>query len=212
MLRRPRIEKIALFFIFGVGSIAALASVARLPTIHAYSKATDKFEASSSVGLWSMIELNIAIMCASVSAFKPLFVRQPRRRSWDVISGPSTSNSGVARPKSDHWLNTQLENIDSMADEEKMQPNPEPRAESKLEMAVESSVSRSATLSSPAHPPQPHPWDRREDDDSFENTFSFTPMSPPPRQHQEIGRKQSMVNAGMSLPKCTLSFQERESK
>lgn len=93
--KRPLQEKIALALIFGAGIFAAIMSVVRLQSIYTYTLATDPFrdaiavsfrcfsyvqlEARKStdrcaqVNLFSQIEINVAILCASLPALKPIF-------------------------------------------------------------------------------------------------------------------------------------------
>ncbi|KAJ4383756.1 hypothetical protein N0V85_008422 [Neurospora sp. IMI 360204] len=78
-IHRPPREKIALFLIFGVGAVGAVASIVRLHTVYTYTLAKDPFHEGIKVNLWSVIEVTIAISCASVSALKPIFSRRQRR-------------------------------------------------------------------------------------------------------------------------------------
>ncbi|KAF0330657.1 integral membrane protein [Colletotrichum asianum] len=76
---RPRREKIALAIIFGVGAFATITSIIRLHTIYTYTLAKDLFQESILVNVWSMLEINIGIICASVPALKPLFTPRALR-------------------------------------------------------------------------------------------------------------------------------------
>lgn len=78
---RPRREKIALSIIFGVGLFATITSVIRLHTIYTYTLAKDVFRESILVNIWSMLEINIGIICASVPALKPLFTPKALREA-----------------------------------------------------------------------------------------------------------------------------------
>ncbi|CCF47187.1 integral membrane protein [Colletotrichum higginsianum] len=78
---RPRREKIALSIIFGVGLFATITSVIRLHTIYTYTLAEDVFRESILVNIWSMLEINIGIICASVPALKPLFTPKALREA-----------------------------------------------------------------------------------------------------------------------------------
>ncbi|KAK0636423.1 integral membrane protein [Bombardia bombarda] len=86
-INRPTRDKVALFLIFGVGTFAAVASVVRLHTIRTYTLATDPFREGILVNLWSVIEVTIAISCASVSALKPIFSGRQRRITRAAMSG-----------------------------------------------------------------------------------------------------------------------------
>nr|CAD71216.1 hypothetical protein [Neurospora crassa] len=88
-IHRPPREKVALFLIFGVGTFATIASIVRLHTIYTYTLAKDPFHEGTKVNLWSVIEVTIAISCASVSALKPMFSRRQRRLTLGAIGGRS---------------------------------------------------------------------------------------------------------------------------
>ncbi|KAI0477844.1 hypothetical protein GGR56DRAFT_429377 [Xylariaceae sp. FL0804] len=66
-----------LYGVFGVGAIATAMSCVRLSSIYTYTLATDPFKDGVLINLWSMIEINVAIWCASAPALKPIFT--PRR-------------------------------------------------------------------------------------------------------------------------------------
>ncbi len=102
-INRPTHEKIALFIIFGVGTFAAVASMVRLHTIYTYTEAADPFKDSLLVNIWSMIEVNIAIACASVPALKPLFSASQRRRTLEAISGASRRGTSSGEGKIRSW-------------------------------------------------------------------------------------------------------------
>lgn len=72
-INRPGREKIALICVFGVGTFATIVAIVRLHTIYTYTLADDLFKHSILVNLWSIIEINVAVVCASVPALKPLF-------------------------------------------------------------------------------------------------------------------------------------------
>lgn len=104
-INRPKREKIALFLIFGAGTFAAISSIIRLHTIYRYTYATDKFHESILVNLWSMIEVCIAVCCASVPALKPVFSRSQRMRSRRAAATnseqtPRDSETVGSRPRS----------------------------------------------------------------------------------------------------------------
>lgn len=72
-INRPMKEKVALVVIFGIGLFATIMSIVRLHTIYIYTLAEDPVRDGILVNLWSVIEVNAAIICASVPALKPLF-------------------------------------------------------------------------------------------------------------------------------------------
>ena len=56
-------------------------AIVRLHTIYTYTLAADPFQQSILVNLWSVIEINVAIACASAPALKPLFTPQALREA-----------------------------------------------------------------------------------------------------------------------------------
>ncbi|KAI0432456.1 hypothetical protein F5Y09DRAFT_353534 [Xylaria sp. FL1042] len=76
-LKISRHNRYVLYGIFGIGSFATAMSCVRLYSIHIYTLAKDPFKDGVLVNLWSMVEVNIAIVCASIPALKPLIA--PRK-------------------------------------------------------------------------------------------------------------------------------------
>lgn len=71
-LKVSRHSRHVLYGIFGVGAFATAMSIVRLYSIHIYTLAEDPFKDGVLVNIWSMVEVNIAIVCASIPALKPL--------------------------------------------------------------------------------------------------------------------------------------------
>ncbi|KAK3376143.1 integral membrane protein [Lasiosphaeria ovina] len=90
-INRPRHEKIALVSIFGIGTFATVVAIVRLHTIYTYTLATDPFQQSILVNVWSIIEINIAVICASAPALKPLFTPQALKSAREGSSPPKHS-------------------------------------------------------------------------------------------------------------------------
>lgn len=78
---RPPREKIALFIIFGLGIISTLASIIRLQSLRIFTLSNDPFYDSLPINTWSMVEVNIGILCASIPTLKPLLSRAQSHRS-----------------------------------------------------------------------------------------------------------------------------------
>jgi len=91
-IQRPNREKVALFLIFGAGAFACVASIIRLYSIRIFTESDDPFRDGIPVNLWSMIEVTVAISCASVPAFKPIFSRHQRAATR---AARSKSSSGM---------------------------------------------------------------------------------------------------------------------
>lgn len=97
-INRPQHEKIALFAIFGIGSVSCIMSIVRLHSIYTYTLAEDPFHEAIQVNVWSQIEFHIAIICASVPALKPLFspkrLRELSNRSSHKYHSQSSERTG----------------------------------------------------------------------------------------------------------------------
>ncbi|CAI6337296.1 unnamed protein product [Periconia digitata] len=77
-IQRPQHEKLALIVVFSLGVFSCIASIVRLHSIHIYTESDDPFYDSVPVNLWSMVEVNIGIWCASIPALKALVSRNQR--------------------------------------------------------------------------------------------------------------------------------------
>ncbi|KUI53466.1 hypothetical protein VP1G_00890 [Cytospora mali] len=90
--------RFALAVVFGTGAFAAIVSVVRLRSIYTYTFSTDPYRGSIDVNFWSVIEVNVAILCASVPALKPIFtphhLRELRRRNQYRYRGRDDSSYG----------------------------------------------------------------------------------------------------------------------
>ncbi|KAI1864936.1 uncharacterized protein JN550_008482 [Neoarthrinium moseri] len=73
MIHVARREKIALYCVFGIGAFATAISCVRLQSIYVFTFSKDPFHDSIPVNLWSVIEVNSAIICATIPSLKPLF-------------------------------------------------------------------------------------------------------------------------------------------
>ncbi|KFZ25136.1 hypothetical protein V502_00387 [Pseudogymnoascus sp. VKM F-4520 (FW-2644)] len=68
-------KKIALIFLFALGSFACITSMIRLKYVVAYGTSVDVTYVNVDVILWSVLEDYVAIICASLMCFRPLFIR-----------------------------------------------------------------------------------------------------------------------------------------
>ena len=76
---RPSREKLALYIIFGLGIVSMIASIVRLQSLRIFTLSKDPFYDSLPINTWSMVEVNIGMICASIPTLKPLaskFFRQ----------------------------------------------------------------------------------------------------------------------------------------
>ncbi|KAH9866501.1 hypothetical protein J1614_008191 [Plenodomus biglobosus] len=80
-VQRPTREKFALVGIFSLGVFSCTASIVRLHSIRIFTESNDPFLDSVPINLWSMVELNTGILCASIPSLKALFSKVQRERS-----------------------------------------------------------------------------------------------------------------------------------
>ncbi|KAF1993499.1 hypothetical protein P154DRAFT_450033 [Amniculicola lignicola CBS 123094] len=85
-IRRPFREKIALFFVFGLGIFSTIASITRFQFLRLFIVSKDPFYDAMPINLWSMVEVNVGILCASVSTLRPLFSKAQRLRTKQALS------------------------------------------------------------------------------------------------------------------------------
>ncbi|KAF1918624.1 hypothetical protein BDU57DRAFT_116496 [Ampelomyces quisqualis] len=74
-LRLPRRQKMGLVGVFGLGGIVCIVSILRLVLVHHFAHLGRVTRAGTFAMIWSAIELNVAIICASLLVLKPLFAR-----------------------------------------------------------------------------------------------------------------------------------------
>ncbi|KAF1844422.1 uncharacterized protein K460DRAFT_163848 [Cucurbitaria berberidis CBS 394.84] len=82
---RPPREKIALFVIFGLGIVSMIASIVRLQSLRLFTLSNDPFYDSLPINTWSMVEVNIGILCASIPTLKPLVSKAQRHRTKNAM-------------------------------------------------------------------------------------------------------------------------------
>jgi hypothetical protein len=64
--------------VFSLGVFSCISSIVRLHSIRIYTESSDPFYDSVPINLWSMVEVNIGIWCASMPALKALIAPRPR--------------------------------------------------------------------------------------------------------------------------------------
>ncbi|KJZ75160.1 hypothetical protein HIM_05354 [Hirsutella minnesotensis 3608] len=76
-LQIPRRAKIVLMAVFACGGFACIVAIVRLHSLYVNNSAPIDQQPLSGVdiAIWSGLEINVAIICASVPALKPLFVK-----------------------------------------------------------------------------------------------------------------------------------------
>ncbi|KAF2705774.1 hypothetical protein K504DRAFT_448229 [Pleomassaria siparia CBS 279.74] len=68
-------QKVGLLMVFGLGVFVCIASVLRLALVHNAAEEENVTKSGTYAVIWSTIEINIAIICASLLVMKPLFTK-----------------------------------------------------------------------------------------------------------------------------------------
>ncbi|PVI06421.1 hypothetical protein DM02DRAFT_514823, partial [Periconia macrospinosa] len=96
-IQRPKHEKLALIVVFSLGAFSCIASIVRLHSIRIYTDSEDPFYDSVPVNLWSMVEVNMGIWCASIPALKALVTYHQRKATTqDTNSSYQYHGSGMS--------------------------------------------------------------------------------------------------------------------
>ncbi|TEA11261.1 Satratoxin biosynthesis SC1 cluster protein 4 [Colletotrichum sidae] len=120
-------KKLALVFMFGIASVACIASMIRLKYLISYANTFDSTWDNVDVVLWSSIELNLAIVCGSLPALRPLFKKIPgllstvketaqseyRRRSQMPSNAAKSFHSRQSRQS--HMLSSEASQLKALA-------------------------------------------------------------------------------------------------
>ncbi|KAF6813865.1 integral membrane protein [Colletotrichum plurivorum] len=99
-LQLGRKKKWALVFMFGLGSFACIASMIRLKYLVSLAHTFDATWDNVDVVIWSSIEVNLAIMCGSLPALRPLFKKIPAlfSNALGTVRSGTSRRSGAPTP------------------------------------------------------------------------------------------------------------------
>ncbi|RKF64650.1 putative integral membrane protein [Erysiphe neolycopersici] len=67
-------QKIALIFMFSIGSFACITSIVRLKYLSAFENSTDLTWENTDILVWSILEIEVTVICACLPTLRPLFV------------------------------------------------------------------------------------------------------------------------------------------
>ncbi|KAF2826620.1 hypothetical protein CC86DRAFT_292356 [Ophiobolus disseminans] len=107
-LKLPRRQKAGLLGVFGLGGVVCIVSILRLVLVYHFAREGKVTKSGTFALIWSTLELNVAIICASLLVMKPLFARfipamvseQPvsaaeDARVWRAMTGLSLLDEAV---------------------------------------------------------------------------------------------------------------------
>lgn len=67
-------QKIALIFMFSIGSFACITSIVRLKYLSTFQNSTDLTWENTDILVWSILEIEVTVICACLPTLRPLFV------------------------------------------------------------------------------------------------------------------------------------------
>ena len=82
-------------------SSVCIVSIIRLPTLRAASMATDPTWNNVSAALWTLTELNVAILCSSLPVLRPLVFKSSGRGSRKTITGDAVKVASKQNSRGD---------------------------------------------------------------------------------------------------------------
>lgn len=86
---RPLRERLAVYAVFGLGVLGTICAIVRFNYLVIVNKSTDPFYDSITINVWSMVEVNVGILCASLPTLRPLFSQAQRDRTREALQlGP----------------------------------------------------------------------------------------------------------------------------
>ncbi|KAF4625633.1 hypothetical protein G7Y89_g12532 [Cudoniella acicularis] len=74
-IQLPTKQKLLLTFVFALGGFVCLISILRLRSLYVLSVSTDPTFDNLDAGMWSAIEVNMGIICASLQTIRPIIAR-----------------------------------------------------------------------------------------------------------------------------------------
>ncbi|POS86267.1 hypothetical protein EPUL_001221, partial [Erysiphe pulchra] len=100
-------QKIALIFMFSIGSFACITSIVRLKYLSTFENSTDLTWENTDILVWSILEIEVTVICACLPTLRPLFVeiipgafRTIKTGSSNSRINSSDSTSKAVLPKS----------------------------------------------------------------------------------------------------------------
>ncbi|OAG03922.1 uncharacterized protein CC84DRAFT_1149671, partial [Paraphaeosphaeria sporulosa] len=94
---RPTREKFAVYAVFGLGAFSTICSVIRFYFLVVALNSMDPYYDSLGVNVWSVIEVNVGIICASMPTLRPLLSRAQRVRTRHALK-MSEQSDGLSIP------------------------------------------------------------------------------------------------------------------
>lgn len=91
---RPTREKMAVFIVFGLGLFSTICAIVRFRYLVLVTHSKDPFYDSLPINTWSVIEVNVGIVCASLPTLRPLFSKAQRDRTRYALNFSQKQGQG----------------------------------------------------------------------------------------------------------------------
>jgi hypothetical protein len=96
---RPLRKRLAVYAVFGLGFFGTLCAIVRFNYLVVVNNSMDPYYDSIPLNTWSIIEINVGIVCASMPTLRPLFSKAQRNRTKQAlnITDEKTSEKSKSR-------------------------------------------------------------------------------------------------------------------
>ncbi|KAI6251406.1 hypothetical protein HI914_01031 [Erysiphe necator] len=96
-------QKVALIFMFSIGSFACITSIVRLKYLSTFENSTDLTWENTDILVWSILEIEVTVICACLPTLRPLFVEIIpgvfRTAKNTSSSSRITNSNSILKPK-----------------------------------------------------------------------------------------------------------------
>jgi hypothetical protein len=79
-------EKIGVYAVFGLGILSTICAIIRFHYLIVVPQSEDPYFDSIYINIWSMVEINVGILCACLPTLRPLFSRAQRNRTREALN------------------------------------------------------------------------------------------------------------------------------
>ncbi|KAF2641859.1 hypothetical protein P280DRAFT_424408 [Massarina eburnea CBS 473.64] len=83
---RPLRERISVYAVFGLGIFGTICAMIRFHFLVVVNNSTDPFYDALPINTWSIIEINVGIVCATMPTLRPLFSVSQRNRTKQALN------------------------------------------------------------------------------------------------------------------------------
>ncbi|KAI5778839.1 hypothetical protein EDC01DRAFT_320984 [Geopyxis carbonaria] len=119
-------KKLSLTVVFATGLVAVIGSIGRIVTFMGFDYTRDMMWQSAPVVNWSLVELSLAIVAASVPGIKPIFMKNTVGSSGGVSRSPVRGSPGLVHvvPGQGEWSGSTLREGEGVELQESLKHKP----------------------------------------------------------------------------------------